>query len=917
MDSSTWRGRGLIALVSLLWLVFLSSSAQHDADTVYIQNVNTNETDEGIQLDLYFSLIDSIGNVVPSASIRSSSILLDDGTTYDAQITQPMSNYYIVFVLDTSGSMGNDVVALKESAERAIQNAPQGALFSVVRFDQTVETLLDRFTADRNQAINAVRSLPSIGSGGSCLYDALFQAVDTLSESQAVRPVVVLFTDGQDEMTFGRGDRCSVRTYNEVVTLAQQRENRIAIHAIGKLGERSSINRDDLSRLATQTGGFSVFGTVEELGARFDQIMVGLNSQLLASTVVYPAQGEHSAILRVTLADGTVLNPGIARFTSTRSHIRTPTPAPTVLNPTSTLPPPILEIVGIQADVQTNWLSFQLEAVNDEDITEYLFRFNNLDTGLQQQEMVVSAPLPDRIRLSIPDWPSACYTIRASAYATDGERVAVAESDRFCYIRPTPTATASNTNTPIPTLTHTATPTATSTVTNTPVPLGATLNSVQYDPSADVFRLRMTVRSPERIDALRIEFFNAQTGQLTGGPVTREVTTIVEIPATDFAEADYRVTVTSLNELGEVLVDETDQPIITSISFLHVLPTPTPTSTPTPTPTETPTLTETPTSTPVVAIARIQAPRVNEDFSSVTFPVEVENESEIQRYDIEFIDSNGIVQLSLTYDTPPHDIVTVPLSGINNGIYTVVLRPLDEQGRRISDESTARITVEIPSTPTPAPTSEPSAFPPQFIRDNTPIVIPLILGLIAGLVFLLVRLLRDSDQPMTGTGFLEELTRAQEAKDLPIPENVADTAADPDATNFELQVDPEATNAILQMPLPSSSLHVSKSLDLTHIGETITITHVPFIIGRKGECDLSFKEDRNVSGRHANITYVDGTFYLSDLGSTHGTILENQALQPHIPVPLHNGAHIILAVTTVLNFYVEIDSDLPDDRGSP
>ncbi len=53
-------------------------------------------------------------------------------------------------------------------------------------------------------------------------------------------------------------------------------------------------------------------------------------------------------------------------------------------------------------------------------------------------------------------------------------------------------------------------------------------------------------------------------------------------------------------------------------------------------------------------------------------------------------------------------------------------------------------------------------------------------------------------------------------------------------------------------------------------GREVVLGESPVIIGRLSECDIAI-EDPNISRRHATITALDGTFRITDLGSTNGT----------------------------------------------
>lgn len=53
-------------------------------------------------------------------------------------------------------------------------------------------------------------------------------------------------------------------------------------------------------------------------------------------------------------------------------------------------------------------------------------------------------------------------------------------------------------------------------------------------------------------------------------------------------------------------------------------------------------------------------------------------------------------------------------------------------------------------------------------------------------------------------------------------------------------------------------------------GREVSLGDSPVVIGRLAECEISI-EDPNISRRHATVTLLDGTYRITDLGSTNGT----------------------------------------------
>ena len=67
-------------------------------------------------------------------------------------------------------------------------------------------------------------------------------------------------------------------------------------------------------------------------------------------------------------------------------------------------------------------------------------------------------------------------------------------------------------------------------------------------------------------------------------------------------------------------------------------------------------------------------------------------------------------------------------------------------------------------------------------------------------------------------------------------------------------------------------------------------------IGRSLECSVVINHP-SVSRLHARIYEEDGGFYLTDMGSTHGTRLAEQALEPKQPVRLVDGVRVSIGST--------------------
>lgn len=158
-----------------------------------------------------------------------------------------------VLVLDHSGSMllkadANDDVtkmdALKRAATRFVELMRPNAKTTLLPFSDRPRRA-EPFTDDRLMLTRRIHSLRA--NGGTALYDATFEGVETLVAGNAQgRRAVVALTDGKDESPG------SHRSDDDVIERAQ--EVKIPLYMLG-LGQTSDVNEDVMRKMASRTGG--------------------------------------------------------------------------------------------------------------------------------------------------------------------------------------------------------------------------------------------------------------------------------------------------------------------------------------------------------------------------------------------------------------------------------------------------------------------------------------------------------------------------------------------------------------------------------------------------------------------------------------------------------------------------------------
>jgi Ca-activated chloride channel family protein len=100
--------------------------------------------------------------------------------------------------IDLSGSMvGAPLEAEKAAAIAWVSNLRPQDEASVITFSTDVQQVIG-FTSDKDAVIDAIQGLNA--SGNTALYNALFQSVDLMSQASAQRRLVVLMTDGANNV---------------------------------------------------------------------------------------------------------------------------------------------------------------------------------------------------------------------------------------------------------------------------------------------------------------------------------------------------------------------------------------------------------------------------------------------------------------------------------------------------------------------------------------------------------------------------------------------------------------------------------------------------------------------------------------------------------------------------------------------
>lgn len=208
----------------------------------------------------------------------------------------------VVLVMDTSGSMAGEPLALTQEAAISFVDKllpKDGAI--VIPFADTVGAA-GPLTGDKAALANTLRSLQAGGS--TALYDAVIAGVNAAKAAPLPRKVVILLTDGQDY-----GSR-SAATLEQ--SLDEASKSGVPVFTIG-VGE--ALNAPYLQDLAQRTGGrFLSAPAISDVAGVYDGIGILLRSQYLVGVRMAAPADAGTSELRITVNAGGMAASGTARF---------------------------------------------------------------------------------------------------------------------------------------------------------------------------------------------------------------------------------------------------------------------------------------------------------------------------------------------------------------------------------------------------------------------------------------------------------------------------------------------------------------------------------------------------------------------------------------------------------------------------
>lgn len=177
---------------------------------------------------------------------------------------------HVGLLLDTSGSMGEDIALARSAAIRFLNRLSDAKDITLVDFDTEVR-VAKYGQRDFPRIVERIRTRKP--EGMTAMYDALGVYLHGAAEDQG-RKILVLFTDG--------GDTRSTIRFGDVITLL--RASDATVYTVGFLEHQSSGARGEqrirLSQIAAESGGEAFFpSSMKQIDEAYDKVTAQIRAQ--------------------------------------------------------------------------------------------------------------------------------------------------------------------------------------------------------------------------------------------------------------------------------------------------------------------------------------------------------------------------------------------------------------------------------------------------------------------------------------------------------------------------------------------------------------------------------------------------------------------------------------------------------------
>ncbi|MBI2220540.1 MAG: VWA domain-containing protein [Acidobacteria bacterium] len=245
-------------------VVAILASGRRIVRTMSTADVPLVETSEVRSVLVPVSVRDSRGRFVPGLQRENFALFENDRAQAITFFAPEGSSCEIILAVDISGSMADQLGKVQQAVKTFLAALRPDDTVTLAAFNTAFFTIAPRgaSAAARHRAIDRLASW-----GGTALYDAMFSALDVLTDRQGRRSLVV-FTDGEDRSSQASPTRVEQRLLADDVVLY--------VVGHGSAADLPAL-RDQLKSMAEASGGRAIFlSSLDKADEAFREVMEDL-----------------------------------------------------------------------------------------------------------------------------------------------------------------------------------------------------------------------------------------------------------------------------------------------------------------------------------------------------------------------------------------------------------------------------------------------------------------------------------------------------------------------------------------------------------------------------------------------------------------------------------------------------------------
>ena len=245
-------------------------------------------------VNLNIKVVDTSGRPVARLN-RDDFIVLENNVRQEVTYFEPVAApVNLLLLLDLSGSIGSKLQTMKKAAKKFVDSLGRDDRIAIASFTTRFQAVSD-FTTDRDKLKRSIEHIVNPG-GDTALYDAAWEALDSLRGNANARNALIILTDGVDS-AFIPNEQGSKRGFDELMMRVEEED--ATIYPIYFDTEAEVVGGDytpqvfakartQLEALAEQTGGSYFRASREEdLEGVYKRVAAELHSFY---SVAYPAK---------------------------------------------------------------------------------------------------------------------------------------------------------------------------------------------------------------------------------------------------------------------------------------------------------------------------------------------------------------------------------------------------------------------------------------------------------------------------------------------------------------------------------------------------------------------------------------------------------------------------------------------------